>query len=457
MTTPIEITPEFKQALHAISTSRHPVLITGSAGTGKSTLLRHYCESRDSKTVVLAPTGVAALNVGGQTIHRFFSFGIDVTPDTIRTEKVRRFRKNRARLYKALETVIVDEASMLRADLLDCVDAFLRRYGPYPGEAFGGVHMVFIGDLYQLPPVVTGQERDTLLARYRSPHFFNAKSLKSADLNVIELTQVFRQSDRQFIDILHRVRNNQLAPGDLDVLNTRVNPAFRPPGDQQYITLTGTNRAASDINDRNLAALPGKPRTSQAAITGNFTRESYPTDPELNYKAGAQIMMLNNDPKQRWVNGSLATIDKVHANSLTATIAASGKTVRVSPHNWEMIRFALNDDAITSETVGTFTQYPFRLAWAVTVHKSQGKTFDRMLIDLDRVFASGQTYVALSRCTSLEGMVLARPLKPNDIRCDFLVRRFLSDKHKARPSPAQTAESLFSGVAPAAPSGPQFG
>ena len=412
--------------------SRH-LLITGSAGTGKSTLLSHFCEGVDWDPVVLAPTGVAALNVNGQTIHRFFGFGIDVTPEAVAR---RRGKPRNVRLYRNLRTLIIDEVSMLRADLLDCVDLFLRRYGPRPNARFGGVHMVFIGDLYQLPPVVTGMEQKALRELYASPHFFSARALEDVELETIELTQVFRQRDREFVRLLNRIRKNSLEDGDLERFNGRVDPHFAPPEGQGYITLTGTNRKAGLINRDRLERLRAPEHQFNAVIEGDFSREYYPTEAHLRFKAGAQIMLLNNDSAQRWVNGSIGVIEGVQIGGgeafVLVRLADSGRRVRVEPYEWELIRFEAREGSIVSRPAGTFTQFPFRLAWAVTVHKSQGKTFERMVIDLDRVFAAGQAYVALSRCTSLEGLTLTRPLPEGAIRCDWRVQRFLTGEQYKR-------------------------
>lgn len=421
--------------------SRH-LLITGSAGTGKSTLLSHFCESVDWDPVVLAPTGVAALNVNGQTIHRFFGFGIDVTPEAVAR---RRGKPRNVKLYRNLRTLIIDEVSMLRADLLDCVDLFLRRYGPSPNARFGGVHMVFIGDLYQLPPVVTGMEQKALRELYATPHFFSARALEDVELEAIELTQVFRQRDRDFVRLLNRIRKNSLEDGDLERFNQRVDPYFAPPEGQGYITLTGTNRKAGLINRDRLEGLRAPEHQFDAVIEGDFSREYYPTEAHLRFKAGAQIMLLNNDSAQRWVNGSIGVIEGVQIGGgeafVLVRLADSGRRVRVDPYEWELIRFEAREGSIVSRPAGTFTQFPFRLAWAVTVHKSQGKTFERMVIDLDRVFAAGQAYVALSRCTSLEGLTLTRPLPEGAIRSDWRVQRFLTGEQYKRAAQAQSTSA----------------
>ncbi|MCY3822004.1 MAG: AAA family ATPase [Gammaproteobacteria bacterium] len=425
----IEINREFARALERIASGRGNLFITGKAGTGKSTLLEYYREHAAETPVILAPTGVAALNVGGETVHRFFGFGIDVTPEMVRSS---RRRPRYPGIYKKLRTIIIDEASMLRADLLDCVDMFLRKHGPSPGAPFGGVQMVFVGDLYQLPPVVTGGERDIFRSIYETPYFFSAGALADSDLEIIELEKVYRQEDAEFVALLNSVRNDSVDDAGVAHLNARVDPAFEPPDDVFAITLTTTNRNADRVNGDRLASLPGRASTSIAEISGEFGREHYPTATELAFKPGAQVMMLNNDSVDRWVNGSLGVIESVAAweegrQGVKIRLRGEAGAVHVEPHTWEVIRFVLQSGEITSESVGRFTQLPFRLAWAVTIHKSQGKTFDNVVIDLERgAFAAGQTYVALSRCTSFEGIVLRRPVRRSSIRADWRIQKFLT-------------------------------
>ena len=425
----IEINPEFARALERIGSGRGNLFITGKAGTGKSTLLEYYRDTASQTPVILAPTGVAALNVGGETVHRFFGFGIDVTPEKVRNSR----RKPRhPGIYKKLRTVIIDEASMLRADLLDCVDMFLRKHGPRASAPFGGVQMVFVGDLYQLPPVVTGGEREIFRSVYETPYFFSAHALAESDLEIIELTKVYRQEDAEFVALLNSVRNNSVNEAGVAHLNARVDTAFEPPDGVFFISLTTTNRNADRINGNRLASLPGRGCLSLAEISGDFGREHYPTATELAFKTGAQVMMLNNDSVGRWVNGSLGVIESVAAweegrQAVRIRLRGEGTAVDVEPHTWEVIRFVVEAGEISSESVGRFTQLPFRLAWAVTIHKSQGKTFDNVVIDLERgAFAAGQTYVALSRCTSFEGIVLRRPVKRSSIRADWRIQKFLT-------------------------------
>ena len=432
----IEINPEFARALELISAGHSNLFITGKAGTGKSTLLEYFRENSDDEPVILAPTGVAALNVRGQTIHRFFQFRIDVTPDSVR--KSRRRPRN-AKLYKELTTLIIDEASMLRADLLDCVDGFLRKHGPTPQTLFGGVQMVFVGDLYQLPPVVKSDECEIFETVYETPYFFSADALKDAEIEIVELQKIYRQKDRKFVELLNRIRNNTVDGPDLALLNSRVDEGFEPPADSFYISLTTTNRTADRINEEKLGTLPGRAYTSIAALDGDFDKSHQPAATELVFKKGAHIMLLNNDSSERWVNGSLGEITRIARNEddepeVSVRLDESGKVVQVEPYTWELIRFTLKGGRIATEVIGRFTQLPFRLAWAVTIHKSQGKTFDRVVIDLERgAFATGQTYVALSRCTSFEGIVLHREVRKSSIRSDWRVQKFLTH-HRYRKS-----------------------
>ena len=425
----IEINPEFARALELIRAGRSNLFVTGKAGTGKSTLLEYFRENSDDEPVILAPTGVAALNVRGQTIHRFFGFRTDVTPDSVRESR----RKPRnSKLYKKLATLIIDEASMLRADLLDCVDRFLRKHGPVPKAPFGGVQMVFVGDLYQLPPVVTNSEREIFSTVYETPYFFSAHALKDTEVEIVELLKVYRQKDRTFVELLNRIRNNTLDDSDLALLNARVNGDFEPPADRFYISLTTTNQTADWINEEKLSTLPGRAYISTAIFDGDFDRTHRPAATELAFKEGAHIMLLNNDGSERWVNGSLGQVKRVVRDEdgeleVSVRLHESGKVVQVERHSWELIRFTLQAGRIAAETVGRFSQLPFRLAWAITIHKSQGKTFDRVVIDFERgAFTTGQTYVALSRCTSFKGIVLRREVRKSSIRTDWRVQKFLT-------------------------------
>lgn len=426
----IEVNPAFERACERMNAGQGNLFITGKAGTGKSTLLEYFRLHANVRPVVLAPTGVAALNVRGQTVHRFFQFRIDVTPEKVRES---RRKPRRADLYKRLRMIVIDEVSMLRADLLDCVDEFLRKHGPERRQPFGGVQMVFVGDLYQLPPVVTGDEREIFRSIYETPYFFSAAALRRTELEIIELEKVYRQQDAQFVDILNRVRNDTVEEADIEVLNARHDPAFAPGARDFWITLTTTNRNADAINAEKLESSPGKTIVTRAQIKGEFGCEHYPTAVDLAFKSGAQIMLLNNDADGRWVNGSIGTIKSIQRENngevaVKARLRDGEALVDVEPHTWELFRFTLQDGRIVTERIGAFRQLPFRLAWAVTIHKSQGKTFDRIVIDLERgAFAAGQTYVALSRCTSLEGIVLKRPVNDASIRADWRIGKFFAE------------------------------
>lgn len=424
--------PEFQHAFKLMEDTQQTLFITGKAGTGKSTLLDYFCQTTEKNVVVLAPTGVAALNVKGQTVHRFFNFYIDVTPEKIRQKDV---LPRDPKLYKTLKTLIIDEVSMLRADLLDCIDAFLRLYGPVPMTPFGGVQMVFVGDLYQLPPVVGKHEKEIFHTLYGTPYFFSAHCLEDIPFEVIELETVYRQRDKPFVTLLNKIRNNTVDEQDLTTLNQRYSPAFKEAHDDQFtIHLTTTNQKAEETNEACLEALKTPLQSHQAMIKGDFGKEYFPTAVDLHYKIGAQVMMLNNDAKKRWVNGSLGRIESCHhagtdKEFLRIHLHDTNKTVAVAPFMWEVYKFAVEDDTLTSESAGSFTQYPFRLAWAVTIHKSQGKTFDKVVIDMGiRAFASGQAYVALSRCTSFEGLKLSVPLKKQHIKTDPSIHKFLNNQ-----------------------------
>ena len=453
----IEINPGFRRALDIMEgTSRH-VFITGKAGTGKSTLLELWRGQTLKRIAVLAPTGVAALNVRGQTIHSFFGFKPDVTPEAVRKlGKGRGAAADRAALYRNLDAIVIDEVSMVRADLMDCVEKFLRLNGPRPKERFGGLQMIFIGDLYQLPPVVTGQERGLFApdprslrrsgppapavlspARYESPYFFSARVFAEPDFSMdfVELEKVYRQSDPAFISLLNAIRNRSVDDDQIALLNSRLDPSFDPSDDSFTITLTSTNDLAAARNREKLAALTGRTRRYEGFVEGEFDRRSLPTEEALELKRGAQVMLLTNDRRGRWVNGTIGRVSKIakspdaDGDDIVTVELPDGDDVDLTPNTWELFRFQYDPEAdrIESEAVGAFTQYPLRLAWAVTIHKSQGKTFDRAVIDIGRgAFAHGQVYVALSRCTTFEGLVLRTPIRRGHILMDWRIVRFLT-------------------------------
>ncbi|MDP2920148.1 MAG: AAA family ATPase, partial [Dehalococcoidia bacterium] len=419
------------------------IFVTGRAGTGKSTLLSYFNRTTRKKIVVLAPTGVAALNVRGQTIHSFFRFKPNIT-----LEKVRRLRSRDkdSGIYRKLDAVVIDEISMVRADLLDCVDKFLRLNGPEADLSFGGVQMIFIGDLYQLPPVVTSSEKQLFASLYESPYFYSANVFNSFEMEFVELEKVYRQQDQEFIRLLNSIRNKSVDEAGLVALNRRYLPQFEPPPGDFYIYLTTTNALAEEINNRRLAQLKSSPHTFTAYIEGDFGNEYLPTAVNLQVKTGAQVMMLNNDSLGRWVNGSIGEItavewDRSIDQHIITVELSDGETVEVTPFTWEIFSYFVEGAQLKSEVVGKFTQYPLMLAWAVTIHKSQGKTFSKVIIDFGRgTFAHGQAYVALSRCTSLEGMVLKKPLVKHHILMDYDVVKFLTRYQYQKAEQANPAD-----------------
>jgi len=414
---PADITPpaEFQAALDFVRHDNGHLFVTGRAGTGKSTLLRSLRDMIDQEAAVLAPTGLAAVNVGGQTIHSFFG----LPPRLIRPDDIRRSRNGR--VMRKLKLIIIDEVSMVRSDLMWAIDQSLRLNRGRPREPFGGVRLLLFGDLHQLPPVVQGAEvAEHLESAHGGPFFFQIPSLQEgAGMSLIELDQVFRQNDESLIHVLNRIRDGDVTEDDLELLNERVHPIRTLGEGDSFVILTPTNAAAQRINTAYLNALPGSMRTYEAAVTGEFGDNAHPTDSTLVLKPGAKVILLRNDPDRRWVNGTVARISRL--DDKRVFIEVDGKEHELEPVAWEARRYAFDQGAekIVESVTGTFRQFPLRLAWALTIHKSQGLTLDHVYIDLGRgTFAHGQAYVALSRCRSLEGLALARPLRPTDILFD---------------------------------------
>lgn len=434
----LDLNPEFKQALAIMENTNRNVFVTGRAGTGKSTLLSYFRAHTKKKIVVLAPTGVAALNVNGQTVHSFFGFKPDITLSKVK--KLGKEGNKKAEVYKKLDAIVIDEISMVRADLLDCVEKFMRLNGKNPRLPFGGAQMIFIGDLYQLPPVVSSRDREAFaFAQYESPYFFSSKvfapgALFEAGLpmDFVELEKVYRQTDDRFISLLNSIRNNSAEERHIKALNERFDASFEAPIGDFYIYLTSTNDAARVVNEQKLTELKEKEHVFTAQINGKFDFGSYPTDERLLIKAGAQVMMLNNDSAGRWVNGTVGRVVNIKKGDWGKIIEvemADGEIEEVNPHEWDIFNYQFNKTSgqIETSAVGTFTQYPLRLAWAITIHKSQGKTFNKVIVDVGRgTFAHGQMYVALSRCTSLNGLVLKRKLEKRHIWMDWKVVKFLT-------------------------------
>ncbi len=414
----------FNDVITQINATDQHFFITGQAGTGKSTFLKYLTKQSNKNVVVLAPTGVAAVNIGGQTIHSFFGFKPDITPDIVREKMSNR----NSALYKNLEMIIIDEISMVRADLLDCIDLFLRFNGPKPNTPFGGVQMIFIGDLYQLPPVVTKEEQHIFKTQYKSPYFFSAKSIQFIKLNLIEFKEVFRQKDRLFIKVLNSIRLRKNIKLALALLNKNVRYDIKPMSG--YIYLTTVNARVNQINSEYLEKIPSELYSHEGTITGDFKMQVAPTPLVLQLKTGAQVMLLNNDPEKRWYNGSIGKIVNIDPDNEVIQVSLNtGRIVNVSPYTWSIYKFRLNPETkqIESEVVGSYTQYPLKLAWAITIHKSQGKTFEKVIVDLHHgAFSHGQTYVALSRCTSLKGLILKRKITETDVIVDKRIIEFVN-------------------------------
>jgi ATP-dependent DNA helicase PIF1 len=420
------LTDEFKDALALLGGGRH-LFLTGKAGTGKSTLIRRFIAETDRNVVVVAPTGIAALNVDGYTIHRLFSFGTTTTLDEVRTGRY--YPGRFAKLLGSLDTLIVDEASMVRADLFDQMAAALTRFGPVPGTPFGGVQIVLVGDLHQLPPVVHEAEASYLNARYATPYFFSAGSFRSDDFPTVALTTVFRQQgDDRMAAILNEIREGVLVGHAREQLNSRTDPDFVPPDDEFWLTLAPTNRLVTARNRERLERLAGEEITYLATRSGDLSLFDPPVEETLRFKVGAQIMMLTNDPFDRWANGTLGRVTGARLDDgLVVTVEfTDGATADIRPYTWEATTPVVDGGSLRREVIGTYTQLPFKLAWAITIHKSQGQTLERMVVDLTGgMFSSGQLYVALSRCTSMSGLVLKRPVLPKDLKTDRRVVRFL--------------------------------
>ncbi len=450
----IEINEDFTKAINLFEDpGKNVIFVTGKAGTGKSTLLRHYIENSAKNIAVLAPTGVSALNVHGQTIHSFFKFKPTTTISKIRSQK--KPTQKMRELLTRLDMIIIDEISMVRADLLDLVDESLRKNlsSPLP---FGGKKMIFIGDLFQLPPVVSSQsEKELFKSFYKSPYFFDAKVMENVSLEILELQKVYRQHEGDFIDILNKIRNNTIEESDLEVLNerTRVEENEIDP-DKFYITLTTTNASSDRINQIKLNSLPGEERKYPAAVEGKFDYKSYPTAENLCVKKDAQVMLLNNDPMGRWVNGTVGKITDIYFDETLGEDVLEikdndGKYLTVSPHTWEIFSYTIKRETgkIDAEKLGSFIQYPIRLAWAVTIHKSQGKTFDNVIVDIGfGAFAQGQVYVAISRATNLNGLLLKRPIQKKHIWTDQRIIDFLNNNNSAQSERTAGKLKTFEGL-----------
>lgn len=409
------------------------VFLTGKAGTGKTTFLHKLRTLLPKRMVVLAPTGVAAINAGGQTIHSFFQlpFGPFI-PGSSGNNASNRFRmaQQKKNLIRSLDLLVIDEISMVRADLLDQIDDAMRRYRD-PLKPFGGVQLLLIGDLMQLSPVAKNDEWALLSQHYPTPYFFSSRALQQLPYVTVELRHIYRQQDAAFIKLLAKVRTASLDFNDIALLNSRFIPGFNPT-EREWIRLTTHNNTAHQYNDSQLARLTTKPYTFQCTVKGEFAEQNYPADASLTLKAGAQVMFIKNDPSfsHKYYNGKIGTVTKIADNFIEVTCSDSPEPIEVTPVTWENNKYTLDPDTkeIKEEVAGVFTQYPLRLAWAITVHKSQGLTFDKAVLDINSSFAHGQTYVALSRCRSLEGMVLSAPVSSSSLITDSTVNSFIDSE-----------------------------
>lgn len=413
-----ELSDEFLAAFDRIERSQNHLFLTGEAGTGKTTFLKYFRRNTKKKHIVLAPTGIAAINIGGQTIHSFFS----LPPKLIRAKDIRVLKRHQ-RLFEALELVIIDEASMMRADLLDSVDQALRLNKGNMAVPFGGVQMVLIGDMHQLPPVISRELTDHYPKMYDSRYFFSSRVFQSVNFERFRLTKIYRQKDRAFTGLLNKIRANEIDKRDLQELNSRVDESCEDFED--CITLTPTNAQANAINEARLSKLASPVFEYAAKIQGEFDEQSYPNEVTLQMKVGAQVLMIKNDAEKRWVNGSIGEVVELRADRVKVRI---GKDIHeVKPVGWEKMKYTYDEERnyIVEEVIGSYEQYPMKLAWAITIHKSQGLTFDRLIIDIGRgAFESGQTYVALSRCRDFDRLYLKKPISFRDIRLDKKIKEF---------------------------------
>ena len=404
------------------------LFLTGKAGTGKTTFLRDVVRHTKKKCIVLAPTGIAAVNAGAMTIHSFFQFGLGpFIKGVIEPKSDFRINKSKLELIRNLQLLIIDEVSMVRADLMDHIDVELRRIRRN-SKPFGGIQLLMIGDLQQLPPIAHGEEDELLRQYYKTLYFFSSAALKSMKYSCIELKTVYRQTDGHFINILNHARECTLTNQDISDLNTRYIPDFSPRPEDGYIRLMTHNRQVDYINATEMAKLDSHPFTFEAAVTGTFPEESYPTANSLTLKKGAQVMFIKNDPERRFINGTLGEIRSIDKNCIAVRLAESGKTIEVEPMEWQNIRYQFDDETkeISSKQIGRFKQYPLKAAWAITVHKSQGLTFDKAIIDVHAAFSPGQAYVALSRCRTLEGLVLSSPVSASVFMKDKAVDAYMN-------------------------------
>jgi ATP-dependent exoDNAse (exonuclease V) alpha subunit len=430
--------PELELAVDFIEKTDRNLFITGKAGTGKTTFLHKIKKESLKRMVIVAPTGVAAINAKGVTIHSFFQmpFGPILPNQTQSNQQQRRFSKTKIDIIKSLDLVIIDEISMVRADLLDGIDQVMRRYKDR-NKVFGGAQVLMIGDLQQLAPVVKPNEWSLLRNHYETVYFFSSKAYQQANVVSIELKHIYRQKNEDFITILNEIRNDKLSEKSAKILNERYNPTFTPTKDDGYITLTTHNKRANSINESELNKLNNKSYFFDADVSGKFSENSYPNDEKLELKIGAQVMFIKNDssPEKRYFNGKIGVVTDITRENVTVQCPNEIEEIVTEKEMWDNVNYSINEETkeIKEDIIGSFSQIPLRLAWAITIHKSQGLTFDKAIIDAEASFAHGQTYVALSRCTSLEGLVLKTPITSSAIINDATVTTFTEGVEENHP------------------------
>jgi hypothetical protein len=428
--------PELDLAMRIVESTGASLFLTGKAGTGKTTFLRKLRTQSPKRMVVVAPTGVAAMNAGGVTIHSLFQLPFGPIVPGHRYE-VSRFTREKINIIRTIDLLVIDEISMVRADVLDGISDVLRRFRD-PGKPFGGLQLLMIGDLHQLSPVVRDEDWTLLRGHYGTPYFFSSLALRQISFESVELQKVYRQSDASFLDLLNQVRDNCMDDACLLALNARYQPDFFQGQTEGYITLTTHNNQAQKINQSQLDLLPGHAETFPAAIEGEFAEANYPTEKNLVLKIGAQVMFLRNDSEgeKRYFNGKIGRVKSMNSEGIKVECDGDGSLVLVEPVDWENTKYQVNEETkeIESEILGTFKQYPLKLAWAITIHKSQGLTFEKAIIEASASFAHGQVYVALSRCKTLEGLVLSSPLHPGSVISDASVNGFSKSMGERLPN-----------------------
>lgn len=423
----MEKNSELRHAWDFVEHTGISIFLTGKAGTGKTTFLRTFKEKSSKRSIIVAPTGVAAINAGGMTIHSFFQLPLSPFVPEVNFKNRFDYSKEKRKIIRTLDLLIIDEISMVRSDVLDAIDSVLRRFREHE-KPFGGVQLLMIGDLQQLTPVVTPEDEVILQRYYDTSYFFGSKALRSISYVTIELTHVYRQQDKEFITLLNNIREGQVSETDLKRLNERFNPNFEPEVGSDYIRLTTHNKMAESYNEVQLHNLPSKACTFIAEADGNFPEYNYPADFKLTLKRGAQVMFIRNDNNGRYYNGRIGHVTHIDNEKILVLCPGDDKEIEVQQETWENTKYSLNEKTkqIEAEVQGTFKQYPLRLAWAITIHKSQGLTFEHAIIDAQSSFAAGQVYVALSRCKTLEGLILASPISSSAIINDNQVMNYIS-------------------------------